>query len=128
MAISETTMYASQRIWCLSQARIKWEGCGRKGIWHKNGEDDRGWSLINPDGVASSQMVGVSSVTFPCTIKSRRFPLAPAHPGGPPIRAIKRLCVCVCVRVCVRVCVCLRACVRACASSILKTQPANVVQ
>jgi len=29
--------YASQHIWCLSQARINWEGCARKGIWHKNG-------------------------------------------------------------------------------------------
>ena len=29
--------YAIQHIWCLSQARIKWKGCGRKGIWHKNG-------------------------------------------------------------------------------------------
>jgi len=28
--------YASQHIWCLSQARINWEGCGRKGIWCKN--------------------------------------------------------------------------------------------
>jgi len=25
-------------IWCLSQARINWEGCSREGIWHKNGE------------------------------------------------------------------------------------------
>jgi len=30
--------YASHHIWCLSQARINWEDCGRKGIWHKNGE------------------------------------------------------------------------------------------
>jgi len=35
----------------LFQARIQWEGCGRKGIWHKNGDDRRG-SLISPDGVA----------------------------------------------------------------------------
>ena len=28
---------ASQHIWCLSQARIMWEGCDRKGIQHKNG-------------------------------------------------------------------------------------------
>jgi len=47
----------------------------------------------------------VSSVTLPCTIKYRRFPLAPAHPGGPSTRAIKRLCVC--VSVCVRACVCI---------------------
>ena len=47
-------------------------------------------------------MVGVSaSVVFPCTIKSRsRCLLAPAHPGSPRKRAVKRLCVC--VRACVR--------------------------
>jgi len=33
---------------------------------------------------------------FPCTIKSRSSLLAPAHPGGPGKRAVKRLCVCVC--------------------------------
>jgi len=32
---------------------------------------------------------------FPCTIKSRSSLLAPAHPGGPGKRAVKRLCVCV---------------------------------
>jgi len=28
---------------------------------------------------------------FPCTIKSRSFLLAPAHPGGPGKRAVKQL-------------------------------------
>jgi len=37
--LSHATGYASQHIWCLSQARINWEDCGRKGIWRKNG----GW-------------------------------------------------------------------------------------
>jgi len=70
---SQATGYASQHIWCLSQAKIKWEGCGRKGIRRKNGGDDGGGSLISPDGVLPSQMVGVSAtVIFPCTIKSRR--------------------------------------------------------
>jgi len=46
--------YASQHIWCLSQARIKWEDCGRKGIRYKNGGDDGGGSLISPDGVTPS--------------------------------------------------------------------------
>ena len=31
---------------------------------------------------------------FPCTIKSRSSPLAPAHPGGPGKKAIKCLCMC----------------------------------
>jgi len=55
-----TTGYASQHNWCLSQARIKWKGCGRKGILHKNLGDDGGGLLISPDGVAPSHMVGVS--------------------------------------------------------------------
>jgi len=36
------TGYASQHIWCLSQARISWEGCARNGIQHKKGGDGRG--------------------------------------------------------------------------------------
>jgi len=42
--------------------------------------DDGGGSLISPDGMAPIWMVGVSaSLIFLCTIKSRRFLLAPAH-------------------------------------------------
>ena len=26
---------------CMSQARINWEGCARKGIWRENGGDGR---------------------------------------------------------------------------------------
>jgi len=36
---NQATWYGIQHIWCLSQARINWEGCGKKGIWPKNG----GW-------------------------------------------------------------------------------------
>jgi len=50
------------------------------------------WALVSADGVAPSQMVGVSaSVNFPCTIKSRSSLLAPAHQGGPGKRAVKWL-------------------------------------
>jgi len=48
--------------------------------------NDGGGSLISPDGVAPSRIVGVFAfIIFPCTIKSRRrfFLLASAHPGGP---------------------------------------------
>jgi len=38
---NQATRYASQHICCLSQARIHWEGCARKGIQHKNGGDGR---------------------------------------------------------------------------------------
>jgi len=54
-----------QHIWCLSQARINSEGCGRKGIWRKTGGDDGG-----PDGVASRRIVGaLVSVIFPTPLK-----------------------------------------------------------
>jgi len=46
------TVYASQHIWCLSQARINWEGCVRKGILHKNRGDGRNGAPISLDGVA----------------------------------------------------------------------------
>ena len=62
---NHATGYASQHIWWLPQARIKWEGCGRKCIRHKNGGDDGGGPLISLDGMAPIWMVGVSaSVTF----------------------------------------------------------------
>jgi len=91
LRLNHATGYASQHIWCLSQTRIEWEGCGRKVIWHNNGRDDGGGLLISLDGVVPSQMVDVSaSVIFPCTIKARRFLLlALAHPGSPRKRAIK---------------------------------------
>jgi len=63
--------------------------------------DDGGGLLISPDGVAPSQIVGVSAyVIFPCTIKVQKILLAPAHLGSPGKRAVKQLCVCVCVTCC----------------------------
>jgi len=95
--MNQATGYESQHICCLSQARINWKGCDRKGIRHKNG-DDGGGSLISRDGVAPSHIVCVSAyVIFPCTIKCRKsFLLAPVYPDGPGKRAIKCLwCMCV---------------------------------
>jgi len=52
--------------------------------------------MISPDGVETSQIVGVSaSYTFPSTIKSR-FLLVPAHLVSPRKRGRKTV-VCVCV-------------------------------
>jgi len=52
--------------------------------------DEGGGLLISLDRVAPSRIVGVFvSDISPCTIKSRRFLLAPAHPGTPRKRAIK---------------------------------------
>jgi len=42
LLFNQATGYASQHIWCLSQARINWEGCLSKGILHKNDGDGRG--------------------------------------------------------------------------------------
>jgi len=83
---------------CLSQARINWEGCSRRASDVKMGGKggDGGGSIISSDGVAPIRIVGVSaSVIFPCTIKSRRFLLAPAQAGSPGKMAVKWLCVCV---------------------------------
>jgi len=64
---NQATVYVSQHIWCMSQARINWEGCGMKGSGIR-----RMAQLISPDGVASSWIVNASaSVLFPCTIKPR---------------------------------------------------------
>jgi len=58
--------------------------------------NDEGGSLISVDGVEPSRIVGVSASDIsPCTIKSRRFLLAPAHQGSSGKMAIKQLCVCV---------------------------------
>jgi len=37
LSIKQASRYAIQHIWCMSQARTIWEGCGRKGIWRKTG-------------------------------------------------------------------------------------------
>jgi len=49
--------------------------------------------VVSPDGVAPNRMVGVSaSVNLPLHHKVQNSLLAPAHPGGPGKRAVKRLC------------------------------------
>ena len=74
-----------------SVLRCCWFG-GRKGIRPvKNGGWWR-WTLLSPDGVMFRQMVSVSvCVNLPLHQKSRSSLLAPAHPGGPGKRAVKRL-------------------------------------
>jgi len=53
---NQATRYANQHIWCLSQAKINWEGCARNGIWCKNDMDGRvgaptslDWVAVHPD-------------------------------------------------------------------------------
>jgi len=58
---NQATGYASQHIWCLSQARINWEGCVRKGILRKNGGmAEVGHQLVRI-GWQSIQIVGASA-------------------------------------------------------------------
>jgi len=47
----QATTYAHQHIWWLSQARINWEGCARKGIWCKNDAMAEVVAPISLDGV-----------------------------------------------------------------------------
>jgi len=63
--------------------------------------DDGGGSLISPDGVVPSWIVGVSASDISsCIIKSRKkFLLAPVDPGGTGKKAVKWLCVCVAIQV-----------------------------
>ena len=57
----------------LSQARINWDGCGRKSIQHKNGGWWR-WGSNSLCGIASKQAVGAfASAICPCAIKCRRW-------------------------------------------------------
>jgi len=61
VGLNQATRYASQHIWCLSQARINWEGCVRKGTRHKNGGDGRGGAPVSWMGWQSIQIVGAST-------------------------------------------------------------------
>ena len=55
----------------LSQARINWEGCGRKSIGVKIGYDESG-GTVSSDGVAFTRTIAASASIFvPCTIKLR---------------------------------------------------------
>lgn len=75
----------------LSQARINWEGCSKKGIRHKTGGDDEGGGTGNPNELTCSWIISMddsvslthceqnqkcSSIT---TILGRRH-----HHSGPP--------------------------------------------
>jgi len=91
--LEQATGYASQHTCCLSQARINWEGYGRKGIRHKMGNEGGG-SLISPDGMAPSQIVGVSASISPCTIKSKKRFSSGTSSHSPGKGAVKWLCVC----------------------------------
>jgi len=66
----------------------------RKKIW---GDGGGGHWLVRMEWRPARWSVCLPLLISPCTIKSRSSLLAPAHPGVPGKRAVKRLCVCVCV-------------------------------
>ena len=57
----------------------------------KMGDGAGGYWLVRMEWRPAGWSVFLPLLIFPCTIKSRSSLLAPAHPGGPGIRAIKRL-------------------------------------
>jgi len=98
------TGYASQHIWCLSQARINWEGYARKGIWLKNVGDGRGGAPISLDGVAVHLDCWCVCLCYLYFSKENpedgeMYFLAPAHPGcpGQTPESCKMAVVCLCV-------------------------------
>jgi len=63
-------------------------------IWGEAGGG--GHCLVGIEWHPAGWSVCLPLLIFPCTIKSRSSLLAPAHPGGPGKRAVKRMCVRVC--------------------------------
>jgi len=85
---SRATGYASQHIWSLSQARVNWEGCVRKGIRHKNGGMAEMGAPISVDGVAihpDCWCVCLCYLHFAPENPEdgKMYLLVPAHPGCP---------------------------------------------
>jgi len=63
--MNQAYRYAIQHIWCLSQAGINWEGCGRKGIRHKTGGNNGGVGIHGPGEIASIWIVSaLASIIF----------------------------------------------------------------
>jgi len=55
------------------------------------GDGGGGHWLVRMEWRPAGWSVCLPLLIYPCTIKSRRSLLAPAHPGGPGKRAVKRL-------------------------------------
>ena len=55
------------------------------------GDGGGGYCLVRMEWCPARWLVCLPLLIFPCTIKSRSSLLAPAHPGGPGGRAVKRL-------------------------------------
>ena len=82
-ACNQDTGYASQHIWCLSQARINWQGCSKRGIQRKNG----GMRQVGQWLIRMEWRLSALSVCLPWYLHLHQKVQK---------RAIKWLCVCVC--------------------------------
>jgi len=85
----------SECISCLQCFDIVGWAAGRASSLKKWG-DGGGWQcLVWMEWHPTGRSVCLPPLIFPGIIKSRGSLLAPANPGGPRKRAVKRLCVCV---------------------------------
>jgi len=99
----QSSRYAIWHIWCLSQARINWEGCGMKSIRRKTGGRWRwGGSMVqigrHPAGLSahlsSPRLIKSWMMTEENMIFWMSLPV-PAHRSSPGQRTIKWLFVCI---------------------------------
>jgi len=79
--VEQATGYASQHIWCLSQARINWEGCVRNGI-----------QIVGASACVIFILLQKIQKMAKCTFWYRLTQVVPDKVH----RAVKWLCVCVC--------------------------------
>ena len=102
LLLNQAIGYASQHIWCLSQARINWEGCVRKGIRGKNGGDGRDGAPISLDAVAVHPDCWCICLCYlhfaPENPGDEMYLLVLAHPGCPGHSPESHKMVVVCVR------------------------------
>jgi len=100
----QATGYASQHTWFLSQARINWEGCVRKGILRKNGVMAEVGAPISLDVVAvhpDCWCICLCYLRFATENPEDgvMYLLVPAHPGCPgQSPQSRKMAVCVCIQ------------------------------
>jgi len=87
-SLNQATGYASQHIWCLSQARINWEGCLRKDILRKMVGMAEVEAPISLDGVAVHPDCWYVCLCYFHFVSENAengemYLLVPAHPGCP---------------------------------------------
>ena len=81
--MNQATGYASEHIWCLSQARINWEGCVRKSILRKMVGMAEVGAPINLDGVAVHPDCWCVCLCYLHFAPDKMYLLVLAHQGCP---------------------------------------------